>query len=267
VLRHVQTAGFRVRAMTRDPEKPSARALAERGVEVVRGDLDDRASLDRAAKGTYGVFSVQDPWLHGVPKEIAQGIALADAAKAAGVRHFVYGSVGTAERKTGVPHFESKGTIERHVEKIGLSWTFIRPAFFMDSLVPSLESRARLIWGALFTGLGGKGRLQLTAVDDIGRLAAEAFARPEELAGKAIELAGDELTMDEIAALYAREKGKAPRPIRVPFPILRIANHEAEINFRWVGKHGWHFDLPSLRRTYPWVQTFASWLRSKNSGS
>src|SRR5690242_20666201 len=109
VTRHLLAQGRRVRALTRAPDKPAARALAGQGAEVVQGDLYDRASLDRALRDVYGVFSVQNFWLPdvGYEGEVRQGKTLADAAKAAGVQHFVYTSVGGAERHTGLSHFES----------------------------------------------------------------------------------------------------------------------------------------------------------------
>ena len=105
VARNLLERGFEVRALTRDPDKPAARLLAERGAEVVRGDLEDRSSLDRALEGAYGAFSVQNFSEAGYDGEVRQGKALADAAKEAGVSHFVYSSVGSAYRNTGIPLF------------------------------------------------------------------------------------------------------------------------------------------------------------------
>ncbi len=107
VARHLLKRGFRVRAITRDPKKEPARALAEQGVEVRRGDLDEPESLKPALTGAYGVFSVQNFWETGYEREVRQGIALADAAKTAGVRHFIYSTVASAHRKTGLPHFDA----------------------------------------------------------------------------------------------------------------------------------------------------------------
>ena len=98
VARNLLERGFGVRALTRDPEKPEAKVLAERSAEIVRGDLEDRSSLDRALEGVYGVFSVQNFWEAGYEREIEQGKRLVDAAKAADVEHYVYSSVGSAHR-------------------------------------------------------------------------------------------------------------------------------------------------------------------------
>jgi uncharacterized protein YbjT (DUF2867 family) len=112
VARHLlKRPGFVVRALTRDSAKPAARTLAQSGAEIMRGDLNDPASIRRAMEGAYGVFSVQNFMETGFEGEVRQGKALADAAKAAGVQHFVYTSVVSADRHTGLPHFESKWQI------------------------------------------------------------------------------------------------------------------------------------------------------------
>ena len=107
-IRHMSSKGWRLRALTRDPDSHAARELARRGIEVLRGDLENPASLERAVQGAYGVYSVQDYWSVGARREVEQGTNLANVAKKAGVRHFVYSSVGGAERNSGIDHWESK---------------------------------------------------------------------------------------------------------------------------------------------------------------
>ena len=97
-----------MRALTRDPHTTAARALADVGVEVVQGDLNDRASLGRALKGAYGVHSVQAYMPHDPTGEVFQGENLAEAAKDAGVEHFVYSSAAGADQHVGAPESDSK---------------------------------------------------------------------------------------------------------------------------------------------------------------
>jgi uncharacterized protein YbjT (DUF2867 family) len=108
VARQLRARGWSVRGLTRNPDRPLAKGLAAAGVEIVRGDLNDRASLDPLVKDVSGVYSVQNFFEAGYAGEVRQGKNLADAAQAAGVRHFLYSSVGGADRATGIPHFESK---------------------------------------------------------------------------------------------------------------------------------------------------------------
>src|ERR1700756_4563173 len=112
VARALEGAGFHLRGLTRKPDSEPAAALARQGVDIVKGDLDDEASLRRALAGAWGVFSVQNAGEAGVEGEEAQGKRLATLARAVGVEHFVYTSVGSANKQTGVPHFENKWRIE-----------------------------------------------------------------------------------------------------------------------------------------------------------
>src|SRR5512145_1992688 len=135
VARKLLADGWKVRALTRDANKPAAQELASLGAEVVPGDMENRAELAAAFKGAYGVFSVQNFWLPGVgfEGEIRQGKNVADAARAAGVQHLVYSSVGAAHRGMGQKHFESKWMIEQHIHALGIPHTILRPAAFFDN--------------------------------------------------------------------------------------------------------------------------------------
>jgi len=133
VIRHMRPKGWKLRALTRNPNSYAAKELAKQGVELVQGDLDDPGSLERAARGVYGIYSVQDFWTVGARREVQQGKNLADVAKKAGVEHFVYSSVGGAERNTGITHFETKWVVEKHIRSLKLPVTVLRPASFMET--------------------------------------------------------------------------------------------------------------------------------------
>ncbi|MGE5377034.1 MAG: NmrA/HSCARG family protein, partial [Bacteroidota bacterium] len=179
VARKLLADGWKVRALTRDVNKPAARALAQAGAELVAGDMDSRADLEAAFQGAYGVFSVQNFWLPnvGYEGEIRQGRNVADAAKAAGVQHLVYSSVGSAHRGMGQKHFESKWIIEQYIHTLGVPYTILRPVAFMDN-----DNWARpYILSGTYTGMNlrpEKG-VQKIAVEDIGVFAALAFADPK----------------------------------------------------------------------------------------
>jgi len=111
VVSHMLSRGWRLRALTRQSSSYAAQRLAGQGVELVQGDLEDQTSIERAARGVYGVYSVQDFWAVGARREVQQGKNLGEAAKKAGVEHFVYSSVGGAERNSGIDHWESKWEI------------------------------------------------------------------------------------------------------------------------------------------------------------
>src|SRR5690625_1882813 len=133
VARHLLDHNFHVRALTRNPSQRAARELAGAGAEVTEGDFYDTESLSRALDGAYGAFSVQNSNKAGVKNEIRQGKAFAEAAKKAGVNHFVYSSVGAAEKETGIPHFDSKWEIEEYIRLLELPHTILRPVYFMTN--------------------------------------------------------------------------------------------------------------------------------------
>src|SRR5690349_13235385 len=134
--RALQGQGFRLRGLTRRPHSDEARALHNLGIEIVEGDLNDEASLRRALAGAWGVYAVQNTWEAGVEGEELQGHRMARLAREAGVEHYVYASVGSAHRKTGIPHFDNKFRVEETVRSLGFpSYAIVRPVFFMENLV------------------------------------------------------------------------------------------------------------------------------------
>jgi uncharacterized protein YbjT (DUF2867 family) len=261
VLRHLRTRGFAVRALTRDMHSPAARTLAARGIGVIQGNFDDRASLERALDGAYGAYAVQTPWQSGgVEGEVRQGIAFADAAKAAGIQHLVYSSVGSADRQTGIPHFESKYQIEEHIRAIGLPHTILRPVFLMENFLSNRDTI--VVSGTLAEPLMPATPLQMVAVDDIGAFAALAFAEPEQWIGRAIELAGDELTMPQAAERFGRVIGRPVQYVQVPMAEFRRTSGEEQATmFTWFNQVGYGADLPTLRAIYPALTSLEQWLR------
>lgn len=253
---------WQVRALTRDTSKPAAEALRNLGAEVVQGDLDDEQSLARAVAGTYGVFSVQNFWETGYRREVEQGKKLADAAKAAGVKHFIYSSVGGAERNTGIQHFNSKWEIEEYVRARELPWTIFRPVFFMDNF-SSPENRASILNGTLSLALPPKVKLQAIAVSDIGGMVTLAFNNPQTYLGKAMEIAGDELTGPEMAERFSRVLGRSVRYVEMPLEQLRSINKEYAVMMEWFVAEGYKADIAGLRRIYPGLMSFDDWLLSE----
>src|SRR3984893_12796188 len=138
VAQALQGAGFHLRGLTRKPDGERAAALARQGVDVDfgKGDLDEEASLRRALAGAWGVFSVQNTAEAGVEREEAQGKRLAMLAREAGIEHYVYTSVGSAHKRTGIPHFDNKWRIEETVRGLRFpSHVILRPVFFMENLL------------------------------------------------------------------------------------------------------------------------------------
>ena len=260
VLRHLRERGFSCRALTRDPAKPQSRTMIGQGIEVVRGDMEDQASLTRALDGVYGVFAVQTPYDSGVEGEVRQGINLADAAKRSRISHFVYSSVGSADRRTGVPHFDSKFRIEEHVRAAGMHFTIVRPVFFMENWLamrPAIEN------GAISLPLDPATRLQIIAVDDIGGTVAMAFEHSGKWQDRTFELAGDELSMSQFAERFSRTSGRDVQYRQVPWNEFEAqTGREMTTMYRWFQETGYHVDISAVRQEYPNLTTFDRWLNS-----
>ena len=253
--------GFAVRALTRNPEKPEARELAGRGAELARGDLDDRSSVEGALEGVHGVFSVQNFWETGYEREIEQGKRLVDAAKDAGVEHFVYSSVGSAHRETGIAHFDSKAEVEDYLRRSGMPYTILRPVFFMQNW--EMFGRDQILGGTFAQPLDPDRPLQMLDAEDIGVFAAIAFENPEGWIGREVDLAGDEMTMPEVAATFSRVIGREVGYYQVPWDQFEeAAGEEAAVMYRWFNDHGYEADIAALRQEHPGLVTFERYLRT-----
>ncbi len=261
VTRRLLADGWKVRALTRDTNKPAARELASRGAEVVPGDMESRSQLETAFRGAYGVFSVQNYWIPsvGFEGEVRQGKNVADAAKAAGVQYLVYSSVGAAHRGAGQRHFESKWIIEQYIHSLGVPYTILRPAAFMENY----ERNKLQIVNGIYMGRGlrpEKG-VQNVAVEDIGVFAALSFADPGQNQGKTIELSGDELTESQIAETFSRVIG---RPVKLARPVAGqgwMSEDEMKANFAFFNGKGYDADIAALRKVHPGLLTLEGYLR------
>lgn len=261
VARKLLADGWKVRALTRDINKPAAQEMVSLGAEIVAGDMEDRAQLDAAFQGAYGVFSVQNFWLPnvGFEDEIKQGKNVADAAKAAGVQHLVYSSVGAAHRGMGQKHFESKWIIEQHIHSLDIPYTILRPAAFFENFN---WERAHILNGTFNAiGLRPEKERQLISVEDIAVFVALAFADPKGYLGKTIELAGDALTESQIVDTFAKVVG---RPVKLTMPSGgpgRRSDEEMTAMFNFFNGEAYDADIAALRKLHPGLLTLEQFLR------
>ena len=243
VARELLAKGAKVRVMTRHPESPKALELKKLGAEVVQGDLDDAASVERALKGVWGAFAVQNTWEAGVEGEERQGKRFAELAKKAGVQHFVYASVQAADKKTGIPHFDNKSRVEDTVRSLKFpSYVIVRPVFFMENLsspwfLPGIQE------GTLAIGLPADTKLQMIAVKDIGKYGAQAFLRHAELNGREIDIAGDEMTMPEVAKVLSQAMGREVRFVQLPIEEVRKFSDDFATMLEWFDRVGYSADV------------------------
>jgi len=240
-------SGFQLRGLTRKPESERAAALARRGVDVVKGDFDDEATLRRALAGVWGVFGVQNTWEAGVEREEAQGKRLATLAREAGVQHYVYTSVGSANQRTGIPHFDNKGRIEETVRGLRFpSHVILRPVFFMENLIAPFSLQG----ATLAVGIGPGTQLQMIAVDDIGWFGARAFTAAAALNRREIDLAGDVRTMPEAAGILAAALGRPIAFVQTPIEQVRQYSTDTALMLQWFERVGYSADIAGLEREF-----------------
>jgi uncharacterized protein YbjT (DUF2867 family) len=247
VAQALHSGGFRLRGLTRKPEGERAAALARQGIEVVKGDLDDEETLRRALAGAWGVFSVQNTAEAGVEREEAQGKRLATLAREAGVEHFVYTSVGSADKRTGIPHFDNKWRIEETVRGLHFpSHVILRPVFFMDNLLAPFSLQGSTLAWALAPGV----KLQMIAVDDIGWFGARAFTDSVALNRREIDLAGDIRTMPEAAEILTEALGRSIAFAQTAIEAVRQYSKEMALMLEWFERVGYSADISGLEREF-----------------
>jgi uncharacterized protein YbjT (DUF2867 family) len=260
VARELLKRGYPVKAMTRKPAGEKAQALAKAGAEIIHGDLDDAGTLEKALKGMWGVFAVQNTWEAGVEKEEAQGKRIAEIARRAGVKHYVYSSVGSAHRGTGIPHFDNKWRVEETVRKLGFpSHTVIRAAFFMENFVspwfkPGIDA------GKLMMAIKPETVLQMIAVQDVGKYGLWAFENHRALNGRAVDIAGDALTMPAAAKIIGAAAGRAVEFVQTPIEEVRKSSVEYAIMLEWFDRVGYNADIKATSKESGIKPTkFAEW--------
>jgi len=273
--RRLLAAGVTVRVLTRDTSSAAARALAALGAELHRGGFDDADALATALRGSTGVFSVQIPDVLGDDAERRHGLALVQAAKAAGVQQFVHTSVDRAGTHTGFPRWGSghwmekywtdKWDVEQAVRQAGFAqWTILQPAFMMDNFA---QPKSRFMFphlakGEIVTALRPDTRMQLIAADDVGAFAAAAFAAPARFSGQTIGLGVESLTMDEVAAVLSRVLGSriTAHSVSADEAIARGLYPGWVRSQEWTNEVGYQTDVEAARAFGVPLTPFADWV-------
>jgi len=248
-----------VRALVRDPDSPAARDLIGAGADVVRADQEDPDSLEEALTNVTSLFFMTTfEGADGTDGEIRRGRAVATAAARAGVPRVVYSSVGGAERATGIPHFESKYQVETYLGSIVPS-TILRPVFFMENLIPQLvpDGDGDIV---IRLPMPGDVPLQMIGVRDIGRAAARLLSEPAAIDGDAIEVATDELTLDEVARQVSEAFGVPARFETIPLEYLGD-DEDLKAMFRWFAAgSAYKADLSASRALIHGSSDLRAWL-------
>jgi uncharacterized protein YbjT (DUF2867 family) len=277
---------FAVRAITRDPNAPKARALAAAGAEVVAADIADRSAMDRAFAGAYGAYCVTFFWNHFSPdQERIEAHTMADAAKQAGVQHVVWSTLEDTRRWVKldddrmptlmghykVPHFDVKGEADDYFRATGVPTTCLLTSFYWDNLIHFGMGPKAGPDGKLHFALPmGQKPLPGIAAEDIGRCAHGVFKHGQEFAGRTIGIAGEHVTGAQMAAGLTQALGREVTHQDVPFDVYRGLGFPGaeDLGNMFQFKHDFNADFCSARSVdlsrslNPQLQDFASWAQA-----
>ena len=264
VARHLLAEGWRVRGVTRSPDSAAAQELAKLGVEVVRADMADPDAMREACAGAHGVFSVQNPMISGEEGELAQGRNVVDAATDAGVSHLVYGSAGPGTPGTGVAAWDVKFAVAQYARSRGVPLTVLRPMAFMELMTDKDLYPSVAAWHLMPRLVGEERPLPWLSADDLGAIAARAFAEPASYVGADLPLAADVRTLSECRTIWRRVTGRRPR--RFPMPVWlfeRFVGPDLTRMWRWLATHEVDVDLADTRAHHPDVATVEEFVRRR----
>ena len=272
IARLLLLKGFRVRAVTRNPDSEKAKALKEAGAEVVAGNMDEADSVKAAVSGVYGVFCVtnflelfgKDPST-AFDREVKQGKAVADACKAAGVQHVVYSSLESVQEKFGKPclEFESKATVEKYLDEIGVPNTSVRYSSYFENFLnyfPPVKQDD----GTYTITLPMDGPMDAMSVADGAHIVLAVFQNPQEYLGKKIGMSGDKKTIAEYAAIISSVTGKMVKYVQVSFAEYRKQPNnplaeELSIMFEFFSCCKLCYSEEVTRSIYPGMLNFQQW--------
>jgi uncharacterized protein YbjT (DUF2867 family) len=256
----VADAEYDVFALTRNPDAPAAQELASIGAMVVEGNLWEPETLRDPVAEVDTVFALTDYWEAGHDGEVTQGVNLVNVAADEGIDHFVFSSVSGAGLDTDVPMIESKARIEQHIHDMGLPATVVRPSYFMQNFELRSEDVAN---GKVALPLRPGARLPMVDTVDIGRFVATVIANREEYVGRTARLAGDELTLGEMADILGDVLDAEMQTVHIPIEVARseFGDDYADL-FAWYNQNPQSQLVREVRRQYDFEPTpFADYLR------
>ncbi|MBP7779197.1 MAG: NmrA/HSCARG family protein [Acidobacteria bacterium] len=281
--------GFTVRAITRDPQSAAAKALAAAGAEVVAADVDDVESLKRAFAGAYGAYCVTFFWAHfSVEKEQAEAQNMAEAAKAAGLRHVIWSTLEDTRRyvplgdsrmptlqgKYKVPHFDGKGESDHYFTDAGVPTTFLLASFYWDNFIHFGSGPKKGPDGTYLLTLPlGTAAMAGIAAADIGGCAYGIYKEGSALVGERIGVAGEHLTGLEMAAALGRALGQPVRYNDVSADTYRSFGFPGADDLGNMFQFYRDFaevcnttrDVVQSKRLNPSLQSFETWLAANAS--
>jgi len=275
---------FSVRAVTRNPDSEKVRQLAALGAEVVKGDLEDPASIEKAFEDAYGAFCVTHFWEHFSPEtERRHAETMARAAQKSGLQHVIWSTLEdtrnwiplddsrmpTLMDRYKVPHFDSKGESNAYFRDLGVPTTFLHTSFYWDNFIHFGMAPRRGEDGVHVLALPmGDAALPGICADDIGRCAYGIFKKGASMIGKTVGISGDNLTGQQMADAFSKVLGEDVRYYAVPFDDYRNMDFPGaeDLGNMFQFKHDFADDFQRVRQPdktrelHPMLKDFETWL-------
>ncbi len=284
------TSEFKVRALTRNADSNKAKALAEKGAEIIEVDIDDHASIEKAFAGAYGVYAVTFFWEHFSPeKEMAQVEAIAKAAKETGVQHLIWSTLEdtrkwipldddtmpTLGEKYKVPHFDGKGESDQYFKKYDVPTTYLLTSFYWDNFIHfGMGPKKGEDGGLTFALPMGDKPLPGIAAEDIGKCAYGIFKDGNKFIGERVGIVSENLTGQQMADALSNALQQPVNYFAVPFDMYRGFDFPGadDLGNMFQFKHDFNSDFVGARSSElskslnPSLLNFESWLsRYKDS--
>jgi uncharacterized protein YbjT (DUF2867 family) len=211
---------------------------------------------------------VQNPFIGGPEAEVTQGKTVADVAKNSGVQHLVYGSAGTGKKGTNIPSWETKVLIEAHMKALGLPLTILRPTAFMELMTDQKFFPAVGTWQVMWRLMGSSRQLPWLCTDDLGAIAAKAFAAPDRFIGAELTLASDVQSLEQCRSMYREVMGRNPQRFPMPtwlFKRFGFAGKDLIPMWRWLRTGAVDLDTTPTRMIHPSALTVRDWLSMRKA--
>jgi uncharacterized protein YbjT (DUF2867 family) len=275
---------FSVRAFTRNPNSDKAKELSKLGAELMKGDIDDAATVQRAVDGAYGAYFVTFYWAHfSAEKEKAQAATYAIAAKNAGLKHVIWSTLEdtrefvplndnrmpTVMEKYKVPHFDGKGESDKLFTEARVPTTFLLASFYWENFIYFGSGPKRGTDGKLTLTLPiGDAKMGGIAAEDIGKCAHDILKRGEELIGKRIGVAGELLSGKQMAEALSKSLGEEVVYNKIPANVFRSFGFPGAVELGNMFQFYDEFekqvngirDVAFSKKLNPELQSFDQWL-------
>ncbi|KAK55385.1 NmrA/HSCARG family protein [Staphylococcus lugdunensis] len=250
VVKQLLHEGWQVRVYTRNKQNDKLTTIKHKNLEIFEGDLGNLDSLKQAMEDQFGVYSVQPIILDNVTEEIRQGKMIINTAYQQGIEHIIYSTAGGVNRNRTGPHFEALAQIENELQNSPLNYTIIKPAFFMDNFLRIITVEDGVIYIPEFINKAVK--FAMISSIDIAKIAAHIFKNTKQFNHRAIEIASDERTLEEVVKTFATVTGKPAQ--------IKGSYSSGTAEREWLEDKGYEIDFNQMENINPQQLSLQQWI-------